>query len=221
MDAHEGRRNMFSGIPDGRFGNLTPNELRWLDNIKKAFYESDKAYAESRPQDRCMEELCKAVDTAKTLRRSLRGEDVSNKENKKRFIEFVHLEIPSPSTGGVNVQLLDVRTQKPLTYSYGELVYAIRCMVHENENLDAADNPDYHIQLDWNRSPYFGVLHDGKLILNGPAFWNRLREVMAKFITGVDSMIGLAQGSRTFNIGIAPPLGSIKPERTTKKDALA
>ena len=81
-------RTMFKGIDDNRLLNMTDVERRWLDNIKKAFHESDQALQSGRHEDRCLEELFKAIDTAKTLRRSLRGEDTSGKDNKKRFIEF-------------------------------------------------------------------------------------------------------------------------------------
>src|SRR5262245_31748493 len=130
---------MFTGITPARLLNMTEQEQRWLDNLKKAFYESDRAYLEDCPHDECFPALCKAVDTAKTLRRSLRGEDVSSKDNKKRFLEFLNCELPSPEVGGVRVDLVDARTGKAISYSFAELVYDIRCMVHENENLNAAE----------------------------------------------------------------------------------
>ncbi len=98
-----------------------------------------------------MEELCKGLDAAKTLRRSLRGDDVSPTDHKRRFLEFVHLDVPCPKDGKNEIPLLDARTQKIEMYSFGKLVYAIRCMaIHENDSLDAAQQPDYHIRLDWN-----------------------------------------------------------------------
>jgi hypothetical protein len=33
---------------------MTAQERRWLDNIKKAFYESDLAMQSSAPEDRCL-----------------------------------------------------------------------------------------------------------------------------------------------------------------------
>lgn len=81
---------MFADITLDRLLAMSEQELRWFENVKKAFYESDRAYAEGRPQDHCFPELCKAVDTAKTLRRSLRNEDTSCRDNKKRFVEFLN-----------------------------------------------------------------------------------------------------------------------------------
>src|ERR1700722_7635733 len=109
---------MFEGITPDRLLRMTPQEQRWFDNIKKAFYESDCAYAEGHPSDRCLQELCKAIDTAKTLRRSLRGEKVDHYENKTRFIEFVESEIPGLEAGGFRIELLDTRTNKVQVYSY-------------------------------------------------------------------------------------------------------
>ncbi|HZU35125.1 MAG TPA: hypothetical protein VFA18_04410 [Gemmataceae bacterium] len=143
---------MFSGVADERFGHLTPQEERLLDNIKKAFHDSDMHYIRGRRQD-CLEPMCKAIDTAKTLRRSLRGEDTSNTQNKARFTAFIDAEVPAPGSGGLQVTLLDSRTGQPRDYSFSQLVYAIRCMVHENENLNAAEQPDYHILLDWDKLP--------------------------------------------------------------------
>jgi len=61
---------MFSGISEERFGRLTAQEERLLDNVKKAFRDSDQLYRDGRPED-CMEPMCRAIDAAKTLRRSL------------------------------------------------------------------------------------------------------------------------------------------------------
>lgn len=204
---------MLAGITPERLIAMSDQERRWLDNVKKAFQESDRAYSEGRPQDHCFPELCKAIDTAKTLRRSLRGEDCSPKENKKRFVEFLNCELPSPDAGGLKVQLIDSRSSKITTYSFAELVYDIRCMIHENENLNADEKPTYHILLDWNpRNPaLFGVIENGRLTCNAQIVWRRLREILAKFITVIDSMISLANGGG-FNITIAPPLGSVRPE---------
>lgn len=130
---------MFAAITHDRLLAMSNQELRWFDNVKKAFYESDLAYTEGRAQDHCFPELCNAVDTAKTLRRSLREEDVSSRDNKKRFVEFLNFELPSPESGGLQVHLVDARSGKPVAYSFAELVYDIRCMVHENENLNAAE----------------------------------------------------------------------------------
>src|SRR5271157_3196283 len=65
--------------PEHRVAAMTGQEKRWLDNVRKDFHESDTVLQAGTPQDRCLEELFKAVDTAKTLRRSLRGEDTSTR----------------------------------------------------------------------------------------------------------------------------------------------
>lgn len=215
---------LFGDITGERLLAMSEQELRWFDNVKKAFYESDFAYKEGRAADRCMPELCNAVDAAKTLRRSLLAEDVSPKYNKKRFLEFLNFELPSPDKGGFQVNLIDSRTGKPVSYSFAELVYDIRCMIHEYENLNAAEGPKYHILLDWSQphAYYFGSIADGRLTCNGHMVWWRLRQIMAKFITGLDATIkhaklvaGDLEGS--ISITIEPPLGSIRPERLSEE----
>jgi hypothetical protein len=210
---------MFSGIAEERFRQLTAQEERLLDNVKKAFRDSDAHYAGGRVED-CMEPMCRAIDAAKTLRRSLRGEDTSPRQNEQRFKEFLALEIPAARPGALPVHLVDARTGKTKQYSYADLVYKIRCMVHENENLNAAERPDYHILLEWGRgqSPpdwfrqgLMGVIRDGRITLNGPDVWGRLREAMAKFITGIDMMIAFVNGANSFSISCRPQLGSIRP----------
>jgi hypothetical protein len=229
---------MFSGIHQDRFGQLTTQEERLLDNVKKAFYESDRLYGEGRPED-CVLPMCNAFDAAKTLRRSLRGEDTSPTENARRFKEFIDLEVPAPAAGGLQVALVDAYSCKSKLYSFSDLVYAIRCKVHENENLNTAERPDYHILLEWGQAPRWapasagpvsgsaqdlslpwsigyrsgvaGTINGGRITLNGHFMWGRLREVMAKFITGIDMMIGFAKGAASGRITSHPPLGSVRP----------
>jgi hypothetical protein len=202
---------VFSGIDQERFGRLTPNEERLLDNVKKAFHDSDRYHTEGRVED-CMEPMCRAIDAAKTLRRSLRGEDTGPNENARRFKEFLALEIPAARPDGLQLELIDARTGNAGKYSLADLVYAIRCMTHENENLNAAENQDYHILLDWSTpGPYGGVIKDGRITLNGHFIRGRLREVMAKFITVIDAMIGVARGDDHISMTIRPPLGSVRP----------
>lgn len=205
---------MFADITPERLLAMSEQEIRWFENLKKAFYESDLAYSGGRAPDGCMPELCKAVDTAKTLRRSLCGEDTSSRDNKKRFVEFLNFELPPPESGGFQVNLVDARSSRPVSYSFAELVYDIRCMVHENENLNAAETPNYHILLDWSRprGDCFGSIADGRLTCNGHMVWQRLREIMAKFITGIDGTIAYAREG-SFSITIEPPLGSVRPSR--------
>jgi len=140
---------MLEGIEPERLMSMTDRERRWLDNIKKAFHESDQAL--HKPEDRCLQELLKAIDTAKTLRMSLRGEDIPRQHNKARFIEFLGLEIPAARAGGPQFELLDPRSGSSRKSTLGEIIYEIRCMMlHENENLNVEENVDHHILLDWS-----------------------------------------------------------------------
>jgi hypothetical protein len=45
---------MSAGIQQERFGQLTTLEERLLDNVKKAFYDSDRLYTGGRPRE-CVE----------------------------------------------------------------------------------------------------------------------------------------------------------------------
>lgn len=231
---------MFAGIQQERFGQLTAQEERLLDNVKKAFHDSDEFYRGGRPED-CLAPMCTAIDAAKTLRRSLRGEDTSSTDNRRKFKEFIDLEVPVPDEGGLLLTLEGARSSAPRAYSFSDLIYAIRCMVHENENLNAAEQTDYHILLDWGQAPrslpptaepisgsaqnpssnrlvkcppgVAGVINNGRITLNGHFIWGRLRELMSKFITGIDATIGIAKGADRFTITIHPPLGSIRPPK--------
>jgi hypothetical protein len=202
---------MLEGITPERVAAMSEQERRWLENVKEAFYESDKAYMSDRPEDHSFEYICKAIDVAKTLRRSLRGEDCSAKQNKARLTEYIDWEIPGFSE---KIPLIDAREQRSVSYSYSELIYAIRCSaVHENENLNAAEKPDFHVLLDWTMSPddrCGGVLRDGQIILNARDTWLRLRELMVKFIQAVDMMIAFTAGAASGSLGRAA-LGSIRP----------
>lgn len=210
---------MFDGIDEQRVLGMKDQEKRLLDNIKKAFHESDKAVEGRVPEHRSLEELFKAIDTAKTLRRSLRGEDISHKDNKKRFIAFLGLEIPMCRTDGYKTPLRDVTTGETKEYTFGEIVYAIRCKVHENENLNAAEGVEYHILLDWSVPDrfYFPGVRDGRFYCNGWFLWHRLREVLAKFITCIEDMVTLAKEGRS-SASIQPKLGSIRPDGAGRRE---
>lgn len=205
---------MLNGVTEERILCMSKQERRWFDNIKKAFHASDEAALTGLAQDKCLPELCTAVDTAKTLQLSLQGQAHSVAKNKGRFVDFIHLEIPRAEKGGLAVPLKNSRTGKIQTYGLGDIVYEIRCMVHENENLNIAEGADYHILLDWGMDPRgpLGLVEDGRFICNGRWLWGRLREVLAKFITIIDSV----ETMRTKGVGggtIRPPLGSISPRR--------
>jgi hypothetical protein len=209
------RCSMFDGFDEQRVAAMTSQEHRWFDNVKKAFYESDDAIKNGTPEDRCLEELFKAVDTAKTLRRSLRGEDTSHRDNRKRFIEFLGLEIPIARTGSSEFELRETESGQLRKFTFGEIVYAIRCKVHENENLNIAEDVDYHILLDWTipHPSIFAHVIDGQFVCNGYFLWNRLREVLSKFITCLDTMIAFANNASSFSISIRPRIGSIMPDK--------
>jgi hypothetical protein len=152
------------------------------------------------------------------LKRSLRGEDTSHYNNRDRFIEFLGLEIPCARPGSSGFKLRDTESGTLREYTLGEIIYDIRCMIHENENLNAAEDVDYYILLDWSvRNPiYFAEVVNGRLLCNGFFLWNRLREVLSKFITGVESMISLAK-QQSFCITIRPEIGAIRPFARGKK----
>jgi hypothetical protein len=103
---------MFDGLDRSRVAAMTNQERRWFNNIKKAIFEADKAYVEGRSEDRCFEEMCKAVDVAKTLRLSLLGETPSSRNNKQQFTDFLDFELPGPAQGGMDLVLIDTRKQQ-------------------------------------------------------------------------------------------------------------
>src|SRR5258708_5562516 len=104
---------MFEGFNYERVAAMSEQERRWLDNIKKALFDGDQAYTAGRPEDHCFDALCKGIDTAKTLRRSLRGEDWSSKDNKARFTEFLNIEIPGFQH---DIVLFDARQGRDVSY---------------------------------------------------------------------------------------------------------
>ena len=168
---------MFDGIEPIRLLAMSKQEERWLDNIKKAIYDGDMQIIEGHPEDRCLLQTCKAIDTAKTLRRSLRDESPTTVNNKAAFVEFLHFEVPTADRGGLNIELFDAAKGRLRAFSYGDLIYDIRCMaMHEGENLNVAEAPEHHILLDWStRNPQFhGVLEDGHCVVNGFDLWSRL-----------------------------------------------
>lgn len=197
---------MFEGISNDRILQMTNQEKRWFDNIRKAFFHSDVEMENGTPEDRCLEELFKAIDTAKTLRRSLRGEDISNKNNRKRFIEFLALEIPCIKEE-LEADLKEVRSGQ---LKLGNKIYKIRCMIHENENLNFDENVSYQILLDWsNRDNSWVKNINDRFVFNGYFLWDRLRQILSKFITYIDSVFSLAN-EHTFCCTINPKIGSIK-----------
>lgn len=206
---------MFDGIDETKVLSMTDQQKRWLDNIKRAIYDSDRAMQNGTAEDQSIEQLFKAIDTAKTLRRSLRGDDASGKKNRQRFIEFLGLDIPCARPGSSGFDVTDPATGNLREVTLGEVIYEMRCaMLHENENLNAAETTQHPILLDWSirSTDYGGTFENGQIRLGGYFLWNRLREVLSKFVTGLDGMIAFAEG-RGFSITIRPELGSIRPTR--------
>lgn len=205
---------MIDGISKERILFMTDREKRWLDNVKKAVFVSDQAYLNGEKRDRCFPELCNAIDTAKTLQRSLRDESTSPDHNRARFLEF--FGGVSPDDGGYQSdEVTDTRNGKNVRFTIGELVYAIRCMCHENENLDADDRPDFHVLLNWTgpflHSHYFvSQFADARIEVNAELLLGYVRSRVTKFVTGIDSYIAFLE-SGTFSISCAPALGSIRP----------
>ena len=208
---------MFDGIANNRILQMTGQEKRWFDNVKKAFYHSDIEIKKGKPEDKCLEELFKAIDTAKTLRLSLRGENVSQKENHKKFIDFLALEIPSVKSSEPKLELREIGREKSEQYSLGDIIYKIRCKIHENENLNCAENVGYHILLDWSNPDVFfaGKIKNGRFVCNGHFLWNILREILAKFITYIEGVFSLAE-NQTFSCTIIPELCSIRHSKIMK-----
>jgi hypothetical protein len=205
---------MLEGVTEDRIKHMTANEVRWLDNIKKAFLESDEEFRSGKPEDRCLEELFKAIDTATTLQRSLQGKGTSSKNNAKRFADFLYEEVPRPEANGLKLELSHARNQTKKTYGFAELVYEIRCMIHENENLNVAEGANYHVLLDW-KSGDSGVavrVANGRAIVNGRFLWGCLRQMLSKFITLVDSIHTLPETGRV-GARIDVPLESVRPDR--------
>jgi hypothetical protein len=85
--------------------------------------------------------------------------------------------------------------------------------------LNVAEEVDYHILLDWAipHSAVFANVVDGKFIGNGYFLWNRLREVMSKFIMGLGAMIAIANDVSSFSVTIRPEIGSIMPDKKKRR----
>jgi len=193
---------------------MTTKELRWFDNIKKAFADSDAASQTPRIRDAALESLFKGIDTAKTLRLSLLGMPYKRTENRIRFIEFLEYSIPAKANGARTFELVDAQTGVKKEYSISEIIYDVRCMVHENENLDESEDCNYHILLRWihNLDEFVLEHSEGRIIINGGLMWRRLREILAHFITGIDTLQNMKRTGKEF-VTIIPPMDSILPKK--------
>lgn len=199
---------MFSGISQEAVAGMSNEQVRWLNNIKRAVYQCDKGSQSNEVEDECLASLCRGVETAQKLRRSLQGVPVPElkRNSKKHFIDFIELEFPTKV-----VRVYGQKAQEGVAPHppYSEMIYDVRCKaVHENENLNASENPCSEIQVDW----HLPDTHGGQTInnvhyVNGRMLVMRLRGILAKFVMGIDSI-----GSGSLNIDLFPPIGSIKPE---------
>src|SRR5262245_58820329 len=114
VDEWIGDEVMFEGIDGKRLLAMVAQERRWLNNLKKAIYESDAAYSDGRAADRAFPELCNAVDVASTLRLSLQTPTAnwaapSINSNRQKFTGFLATEIPDEQSGGLLLLLEDAR----------------------------------------------------------------------------------------------------------------
>jgi hypothetical protein len=191
-----------------------------MNNLKRAFFESDVAYVEGRADDDAFPAICKALDVAATLRLSLKTPLASWKApntkrgHKDRFIDFLALSIPCADRSSPGFELIDSRTHQVEKYNLVKIDYAVRCMIHENENLNAEEAPDYHVLLDWNQSKHnqvLGSICDGRVTCNAQVIWWRIREVVAGFIIGTEFQMAFERGDRSLVMTCEPELKSIFP----------
>src|ERR1700730_1292831 len=137
----------FVGIPEDRLLNMTDQGASMAEQPQEGALRQRPGPNQWKAARSLHGSATRGLNAAKSLRRALRGEDVSPKRHKERFIEFVHLGAPSPKDGKNEIPLFDSRTQKIEMYSFRKLVYAVRWIaIHENDSLDAAQPPNYHIR---------------------------------------------------------------------------
>jgi hypothetical protein len=209
---------MFTGMTAERVAAMTSQEKRWLDNARKAFHDSDVLYQSGRPMDGSIQLLCIAIELAMKLRTSLAGGIASTTQSRKKFVAFVDTDIPRPEDGGlaIDIEVWDDASKQLVPMSFARLLYEIRCAyAHEYENLDAAESCGHFIGIDWSDSlrPLFGRMDaENHVVVDGPQLWRRLRELVAKFLTGIAGYESLAT-TNSFSITVAPPLGAIRNAR--------
>lgn len=209
---------MFTGITPERVAGMNEQERRWLHNARKAFFESDCLYRSGTPENGSVQHLCRGIEVSWKLRLSLIGKKAPKDGDRRHFVAFVRLDAPDPQNGGLRISVFDCRTQRRSSLSFAKLAYLIRTAdAHENENLNVAEFGGAPVLLDWNRTaqPYFGTTDGQQFICDGHLLWNRLRELLAKFLTGLDTYAAVANG-HGFAITVAPPLGSIAPDGQPK-----
>jgi hypothetical protein len=206
---------MFVGITPERVAAMTAKEKRWLDNARKAFHDSDMLYQAGRPEDGSIQLLCIGVELATKLHKSLAGEGVSTDQSRRNFVGFVDMEIPRPEDGGlaIGIAVRDDATGEFVPMSFARLLYEVRCAyAHEYDNLDAAEYPGHRLTIDWSGSlgPFFGrMVGEERFVINGQQLWQRLRELLAKFLTGIAGYECFA-ARQSFSITVNPALGAIR-----------
>jgi hypothetical protein len=203
---------MLMGVSEERLLNLSIQENRWLNNLKKSIYESDLQVMNGTPENGSFLSLCQGIDVAKKLRLSLQEERLDDTQNRQRFIDFLSLEIPKSEN---KIEVFNARKGRIVPYMLSEMIYDIRCiMVHENENLNHAENPGYHIELDWQQSEHSRILGEitgeRKIVLNGRLVLNRIREVLTKFLM-ITELPKILKERGSWQIG-NHALGSIRPD---------
>ena len=211
---------MFTNIEPQRVAQMTSLERRWLDNVKKAFADSDHDFETSRMADDCIETLFKGIDAAKMLRLSLLDTTGDlHRNNRARYIEFLELEIPSPDKSGRRITLQDTRSGQFRDWSVAEILYEIRCMIHENENLNESEPVEYHILLRWweHGEKFIASHENNRVVINARLLWRRLREILSKFITGIEAWEAQAN-NQGFSMTIRPERGSIQPTSRNRTD---
>ena len=189
-------------------------EDRLFDNVKKAFYSGDLKAQSINPEDGCLEEIFKGLDTAKTLRRSLLDLDTSTRDNRKRFVEFLSLSIPGAKPNAEKYHLIDPITGEEYHLNLGQIIYKIRCKIHENENLNIAESPRYFVLLDWSikSTTWNHRFHKGSCIISAFGLWNRLREILSVFIMHIESHKNFEK-TGSYSLSIRPPLESLRHKK--------
>lgn len=205
---------MIQEITKERVLQMSEQEERLFDNIKKAYYNSDLKAKSLNPEDGCLEEAFKGIDTAKTLRRSLLGLDITHKQNGKKFVEFLGLKIPGARPEAEKYHLVDPVTKKEYNLNLGELIYNIRCKIHENENLNISEGARYFVLLDWRIKSidWHHRFYEDKCIISAFGLWNRLREILSEMIMHIESCKSWDK-TGLYTVNIRPPLNSLRHKK--------
>lgn len=188
---------------------MGPQDQRRLNNLKKAILQCDEAMQQGRYEDDSLAALCRGIEVAQKLRRSLLGcpEDQLHRNSKRHFLEFLRMLIPHEvaATFPKDPSL----PLPPAHPTIADAAYEVRCKaVHENETLNAAEHSDHHILIDWELlPPHLGRTVGDTHYFSGVILMQRLRAALAPFVTFMDSV---QKGG--FSVSLFPALGSIRPD---------